>query len=258
MAEINLDKVINKLREYSVSEKLDCFVLSKGENKKFSPLTAKQQKDLLEAASSGSKAVFLYPKAVNNILLENSEDRDLLVSDRTFVILGMRIHSFGPNQKIEQENGSIEVNLQKILDDFDKNTNIKYKETFSQGPITINCSVPTIEYENQLLDAYMKYRSAEFENESKTQKLISEIYILELAKYITSVEITEKEPIVLTLKDQTIAQKIRTVESLTATLVQKIMHFVTDIKNLENNLTTYKTGDQTIDINLDTSFFSNL
>jgi hypothetical protein len=104
----------------------------------------------------------------------------------------------------------------------------------------------------------MKYRSAEFENDSKTQKLISEIYILELAKYITSVEINDKEPIILTLKDQTIAQKIRTVESLTATLVQKVMNFVTNVKNLENNLTTYKFEDQTIDINLDTSFFSNL
>ena len=258
MAEVNLDKVINKLREYSVSEKLDCFVLSKNENKKFSPLTAKQQKDLLEAASSGSKAVFLYPKAVNNILLENSEDRDLLVSDRALVILGLRIHSFGQIQKIEKEEGTIEVNLQKLVDDFDKNVNIKYKESFSQGPITLNCTIPTIEYENQLLDAYMKYRSAEFENENKAQKLLSEIYILELAKYITSVEINEKEPIILTLKDQTISQKIRTVESLTATLVQKVMNFVTDVKNLENNLTTYKVNDQTIDINLDTSFFSNL
>jgi hypothetical protein len=258
MAEVNLDKVISKLKEYSISEKLDCFVLSKGENKKFSPLTAKQQKDLLEAASSGSKAVFLYPKAVNNILLENSEDRDLLVSDRALVILGLRVHSFGPTQKIEREEGPVEVNLQKLLNDFDKSIEIKYKDSFSQGPIVLNCSIPTIEYENQLLDSYMKYRSAEFENDSKTQKLISEIYILELAKYITSVEINDKEPIILTLKDQTIAQKIRTVESLTATLVQKVMNFVTNVKNLENNLTTYKFEDQTIDINLDTSFFSNL
>jgi len=258
MAEVNLDKVLNKLKEYSSSDKADCFVLSKKENKKFTPLTAKQQKDLIEAAASGSKAAFLYPKIVNSILLDNSEDRDLLVSDRTLIIMALRIHSFGPIQKIEKDGEILEVNLQKILDNFDKNTEIKYKETFTQGPITVNCSVPSIEQENKILDSYLKYRSAEFENDSKIQKLLSEVYILEIAKYITTIELSEKEPLVLDIKAQNIAQNIRTVESLTASLVQKILGFVSNIKNLENNLTSQKIGEQTVDLNLDTSFFSNV
>lgn len=258
MAEVNLDKVLSKLKEYSSSDKADCFILSKKESGKFTPLTAKQQKDLIEAAASGSKAAFLYPKIVNSILLENSEDKNLLVSDRALIIMALRVHSFGPIQKVEKDGENIEVNLQKILDNFDKNTEIKYKETFTQGPITVNCSVPSIEQENKILDAYLKYRSAEFENDSKIQKLLSEIYILEIAKYITTIELTEKEPIVLDLKGQTIAQNIRTVESLTASLVQKILGFISNIKNLENNITSQKIGEQTVDLNLDTSFFSNV
>jgi len=258
MAEVNLDKVLNKLKEYSSSDKADCFVLSKKENKKFTPLTAKQQKDLIEAAASGSKAAFLYPKIVNSILLDNGEDKNMLVSDRALIVLALRVHSFGPNQKIEKDGQNIEVNLQTILDNFDKNVEIKYNETFSQGPITVNCSVPTIEYENKTLDSYLKYRSAEFENDSKIQKLLSEIYILEIAKYITSIELTEKEPIVIDLKSQTVAQNIKTVESLTASLVQKILGFIANIKNLENNITSQKIGEQTVDLNLDTSFFSNV
>jgi hypothetical protein len=108
------------------------------------------------------------------------------------------------------------------------------------------------------LDSYLKYRSAEFENDSKIQKLLSEIYILEIAKYITSIELTEKEPIVIDLKSQTVAQNIKTVESLTASLVQKILGFIANIKNLENNITSQKIGEQTVDLNLDTSFFSNV
>ena len=243
MAELNLDKVLGKLKEYSNSDKIDCLVLSKKENKSFTSLTAKQQKDLIEAAASGSKAAFLYPKAINTILLENCEDRSLLVSDRALIVLALRVHSFGPLQKIEKNGEFIEINLQKILDNYDKDIDIKYTETFSQGPISINCSVPTIE---------------QFENDSKIHKLLSEIYILEIAKYITSIEITEKEPIVLDLKTQTVSQNIKTVESLTASLVQKILGFIANIKNLENNITQQKVGEQTVDLNLDTSFFSNV
>lgn len=258
MAELNLDKVLGKLKEYSNSDKIDCLVLSKKENKSFTSLTAKQQKDLIEAAASGSKAAFLYPKAINTILLENCEDRSLLVSDRALIVLALRVHSFGSLQKIEKNGEFIEINLQKILDNYDKDIDIKYTETFSQGPISINCSVPTIEHENKVLDSYLKYRSAEFENDSKIHKLLSEIYILEIAKYITSIEITEKEPIVLDLKTQTVSQNIKTVESLTASLVQKILGFIANIKNLENNITQQKVGEQTVDLNLDTSFFSNV
>ena len=81
---------------------------------------------------------------------------------------------------------------------------------------------------------------------------------MEIAKYITSIELTEKEPIVIDLKTQTISQNIKTVESLTASLVQKILGFIANIKNLENNITNQKVGEQTVDLNLDTSFFSNV
>ena len=107
MPEVNLDKVLSKLKEYSNSDKVDCLILSKKETRKFTPLTAKQQKDLIEAAASGSKAAFLYPKAVNSILLDNSEDKNMFVSDRALIVLALRVHSFGPTQKIEKDGQNI-------------------------------------------------------------------------------------------------------------------------------------------------------
>jgi len=58
------------------------------------------------------------------------------------------------------------------------------------------------------------------------------------------------------LKTLNILQKIKAVESITANLVQKAIEFVSKSKQVENKLTSQKIGDETVDINLDTSFFS--
>jgi len=257
MSQQNLDAVLSKLKEISSAESLKIHLLSKGSKVSFKPITAKQQKDLIEAAASGPKAAFLYPKIVNNIILENSEDQNVLVSDRPLILIQLKINSFGPNHKIEKDGKTYEIDLQKIVDEFDPaSVKLETTQVFNHGPITINCSVPNLAYENVIIDGFLKSYGSDFENEAKLQKIISEVYILEIVKYINSIEINEAEKTTIDLKQLSVSQKIKAVESVTANLIQKVIEFVSKSKEIENKLTSQKIGEETVDINLDTTFFS--
>jgi len=257
MSQANLDNVLSKLKEISSSERIQVQVLSKNSKVPFKPITAKQQKDLIEAASSGPKAAFLYPKVVNSIILENSEEKNILTSDRSLILMSLKVNSFGPVHKIEKEGKTYELDLQKILNEFDPSTvAFNKQDSFSQGGITINCVVPSLDYENQIIDGFLKSFGSDFENESKLQKIISDVYILEIVKYIDTIVIKDTESATIDLKTLNILQKIKAVESITANLVQKAIEFVSKSKQVENKLTSQKIGDETVDINLDTSFFS--
>lgn len=257
MAQNNLDAVLSKLKEISSLETIDVFLLSKNSKVKFKAITAKQQKDLIEAAASGPKAAFLYPKIVNEIILENSSEKNVLVSDRALVLMGMKISSFGPIHKMEKEGKTYEIDLEKIVNEFDP-TKVKLKtnDSFTQGSITINCSIPNLEYENNIIEGFLKSHGNDFETDSKLQKIISDVYILEIIKYIESIVVNEAEKTVIDLKQLNINQKIKAVESITAGLIQKAIDFVSKSKEAETKLTSQKIGDEVLDINLDTSFFS--
>lgn len=257
MSQQNLDSILSKLKEISSAESLKIHLLSKGSSVAFKPITAKQQKDLIEAAASGPKAAFLYPKIVNNIILENSEDPNVLVSDRPLILIELKINSFGPTHKVEKDGTTYEIDLQKLVNDFNP-TSVKIQPTasFSHGPITIDCSVPTLAYENTIIDGFLKSYGSDFESEAKLQKIISDVYILEIVKYVDSITINEAEKTVIDLKQLNVGQKIKAVESITANLIQKAIEFVSKSKEIENKLTTQKIGEETVDINLDTTFFS--
>lgn len=257
MSQQNLDTILAKLKEISSSESLQIHLLSKGSKVPFKPITAKQQKDLIEAAASGPKAAFLYPKIVNNIILENSQDQNVLVSDRPLILIELKINSFGPQHKVEKDGKTYEIDLKKLVDDFDvSSVKLDTTQVFTHGSITINCSVPSLAYENSIIDGFLKSYGTDFETEAKLQKIISDVYILEIVKYINSIEINGDEKVTIDLKQLSINQKIKAVESVTANLIQKVIEFVSKSKEIENKLTTQKIGDETVDINLDTTFFS--
>lgn len=257
MSQQNLDSILSKLKEISSSESIKIHLLSKGSEVSFKPITAKQQKDLIEAAASGPKAAFLYPKIVNSIILENSEEKNVLVSDRPLVLIELKINSFGSIHKVEKDGKTYEIDLQKLVDDFNPSSvKIEPSASFTHGPITINCSVPALSYENTIIDGFLKSYGADFENEAKLQKIISDVYILEIVKYIDSIHINDTEKVVIDLKQLNVSQKIKAVESITANLIQKAIEFVSKSKEIENKLTTQKIGEETVDINLDTTFFS--
>jgi len=257
MSQQNLDNILSKLKEISTAESLKIYLLSKGSKVSFKPITAKQQKDLIEAAASGPKAAFLYPKIVNSIILENSEEKNVLVSDRPLVLVELKINSFGPLHKVERDGKPYEIDLQKLVNDFDPaSVKLETTKSFSHGPITINCSVPSLSYENTIIEGFLKSYGADFESEAKLQKIISDVYILEIVKYIDSIEMNDAEKVTIDLKTLNITQKIKAVESITANLIQKAIEFVSKSKEIENKLTTQKIGDETVDINLDTTFFS--
>lgn len=239
MSQISSD-LLKKLKEVKNDLKI---TVTSGEIV-FTPLTLKQQKDLLSTAVSGVRGAIEFQKVLNNTIIENSDTDEIFTIDRAKICLFLRRQSLGDDVKVGEEI----LNIDKFIGKVDSvKREFKMESKATEGGVTLSLKVPTLKEENAVISrCLVELDKAKDLNESS--KAFGVIYLYELIKYIESVKVGEEVAVFTDLK---IAERVEIIENLPLTVYKQLSTFFKAFTAYENEILTFE--EKTIAI--DPTFF---
>jgi hypothetical protein len=248
-----MEKLTNALNTLdSLSKSFEIFVPSLNRKVKFKGLNTKQQKDAVKSALEKATAGVSFSLLLNSILRENiQESADILLSDRSYIAVCLRVLSLSSTYKKEDEL----INLDFVL-----NNNLPLPMELRLADltidnITITAAIPSLTRDNSINVESKKKLVLLPDNDDMPKEAVGELYINELIKYIDKVDINNNGNVVSIVFDElTLAQKIQLVEKLPLTINTKLIEFINNAKLFEKGYFT--TNGKEVDINIDPSLFT--
>ena len=227
----SMPTLVNKLKEINSNNLVDVFVPSLNKKVKFTPLSVKQQKDIIKTGLEGTTAVIMLNNIFNDIMVKNStEKKTLNIIDRSAVILALRVDAFGSKYTSDGNTYDLGKILKKQLE-IPAETKIKY--TY-KDIINITLDIPTIDQDTSintyLLDMFKK------NEDTPISDAIGSIYIYEILKYFSEITVDDTEINFSTLNS--ISTKISVLENLPAGILTDLIKFVQSYRDIETNYLT--------------------
>jgi len=243
--EENVKSFLDKIQELK-DTKNKVYVLSTGKQIESSSLTFKQQKDLISTIADGSIGALKFQRIINDIIIANTGNGDLKVSDKLPIIIKLRVDSIGKIYKLDQT----DVNLEEILEKF-KNLKLKTSDII-KGAVEVEVEAPTLTQENKVIQATIDI--VKKDGETELGKSIGNIYTFEIVKYIKSVKFEDQ---VLNFQEVPIKDRFKIVDNLPLTINKDIISFIQKIKSDENDVLTVTVDDVEKTIDIDVTFFDS-
>jgi len=230
----SVNDIINKLASLNSDEKIPVTIPSSGKIMQFSPISVKQQKNLLKQTLGGVMSLPELLVAFNEIALENCKENaeSLMVYDRYAVLLELRKNSHGDTITIDGKRYDITV-----LPKGDKVSPSLNSGDVSYKSVKVEVKTPTLKEDT----AFIK-KSAADNKKNKVddeKELISSMYVLEIVKHINTIKFDGEE---LRFDTLPLSEKIKIVETLPVSLNQKILNFISKVRMYENKLITFEDG----------------
>lgn len=205
-------------------------------------LTTLQLKDLVKSAVDSPLTQSVFSSTVSRIFQDSLVDKiglKLNVVDRLLFVLETRIQSFSPTKEVEYEGKTITVDFKKVTaklrDQIKANKDKFATVSVTEGDLTMQIGIPFIQTDLQLNEEIYKDIDIDVQNTEQLRKIIGEAFINEIAKSIYSVSTKEK---VIDLSNRSFKQRLALVESLPASLIQKVINYVEQYKKVvETSLT---------------------
>ena len=225
----------------------------------FKQLSTSQLKDLIKTVVDSPLTQAVYNNAVSKImkdsLVTEGVDASLFnVVDRLLFTLETRIQSISPTITVTNEDKSVEVNLasvkQKLVDSIAADSSKFTNQTFKGSSIEVSYGLPLLKTESQLNDELYKDVTLNIENQEELRKILGETFVNEIAKTVQTITVADK---VLDLSSVNFKSRLKTIESLPASLVNSVIEYIEKYKKIvEESLLT----DAGISIPIDGSLFS--
>ena len=218
-------------KEDGTSETVSCKALSTAQLKELiktvvdSPLTQ---------ASFNSTATRIFKQSILN-----SSELSLNTIDRLLFIIGTRIQSLAPTTTISVDGEDIAVDFQQVKVKLDE----KLKESFNllqvssatEGKLSITFGPALLAAEGQLNEEIYKNTNPNVEDPEELRKVLGEAFINEIAKAVRTLTIDEKT---LDLSTVTFKSRLKTIESLPASLIQKVIEYIEEYKKVVDDCLT--------------------
>ena len=242
----DFNQILKSVQNITDSQRTELFVPSTNALVVFKPLTAKQQKDLIKTAADNKLSMISFFDAINNILLTNSSTKcDYLVSDRNYIITQLRAATISPVYVYKEKTYDL---LQLAKNRISLPDELK-QQTIETTELTVSCKIPTLQLDTVYNTALLK--SAD--NDKKSSDLLGELFIYEVLKYVQKVH-SLALGIDITMSDLTVKQQFQLLESLPASLYNKIVDYINKVKEFEATL--LKVDGDTIEIDFNQGFFT--
>ena len=165
--------------------------------------------------------------------LVEQPDVPLNVVDRLLFILETRIQSLSPTMTIEEEDKKVTVNIQEVkanlLKSIKENAELFAPSSATEGKITVGFDVALLDAESQLNDEVYKNLDINIENVDELRKMIGDAFINEIAKTVQKVTIGDKT---LDLSTVTFKSRLKTIESLPASLIRRVIEYIERYKKI--------------------------
>lgn len=247
---MSLPSILNKLKNVNNSNLVSVYIPSAEKVMSFTPLSIKQQKDLIKSSMDGNLAGITFSNIINQIVLDNSVEKyKFLVTDRYPVIVALRKQSFGGIFTFKDDEKSIDFDLEVILNkelllSEPNSVEIVLDKTELKAKVEIISVEDDIKLNNFQIDKLKK--SKENEDISET---VGSLFIYEIVKFVTKIVIGDDE---IDLYSLPIKDRVSVVESLPVTLNNEILSYIQSLRKSENEYITIN-GEV---LPLDPRFFS--
>lgn len=239
--------ILNKLKEINNANLVSVYVPSAKKELSFRPLSVKQQKDLIKSGLDGIISGITISNVINDIILENSvEKHEFVITDKFPVILSLRRQSFGNIFVIKEEDKEVTYDLDEILKK-------KLKFTYDDKVIIKMEGTDIMAYLDLVsLSDDIKINIAQIEKfkKSKDEQLsdtVGSLFIYEIVKFVTKIQIKDEE---LDLTTLSIKDRINVIESIPATLNNRILEYIQKFRTEETDYVTTSSGVLPIDSRL--------
>jgi hypothetical protein len=240
--------------QYEVN-KIDIYIPSCGRKVQFKPLSLKQQKDLISKMTDLSHANLDFNITTNDMIRENCcEDIDILAIDKAAILLAYR-GQFGRDTMKHVEDGeeySIPIKEHvKKFDSFKFDNSLRTHQKSAHG-IVVDLEIPNIALENKI-NKFIKKKTPKSSNIEDLYKIIGDLYVYEIIKYITRIQIGEFE---VKFKDLLFDQQLKICYTLPLSVSQELLEYITEIKNFEEQFTSVIIDGKKINITLSHTIFA--
>lgn len=241
----NVKSFLDKIQEIK-EKKITVDVISSGKQAESKPLTFKQQKELISTIADGAIGSLKFQKIINQIVVDNTGDSLLRITDKLPIILKLRSESIGPEAKIGENKVKIKVIVDKLL------KKMKLKQSFKiSGDISVSLEIPLITTENQIIQAAIDTLKKDGDDIGKN---IGSIYTYEIVKYIKTIEFGGD---IVNFDEIQIKDRVKIVDNLPISINQQIIDFIQDIKKIENECLTVDIDGEQKTLDIDVSLFDS-
>lgn len=242
----DFSQVLTAVKNVADSQHVKIYVPSRGEEISFKPLTTKQQKDLIKTAADKNLNTVTFLNAVNDIINTNCiTPGDILISDRSYIIALLRALTMSPTYK----NKSGEYDLTKL-----KVNKVALPDTLRTSIVEIpdfciTCKVPTIKADTTYNNSLLKITA----DKKETSDTLGDIFIYEAIKYVDRITSSALN-IDIVMNALSIYQQYQLLEAVPAAGYNKVVDFITHVKNFEDSL--FKIDGNVVEVDIDQGFFT--
>lgn len=242
----NVKNFLDKIEQLK-DEKIKVDVLSTGKKIESESLTFKQQKDIISTITDGIVGPLKFQKNLNDIIIENTNNKELKIVDKFLIAIQLRIDSMGSSIKIKDKEYDV---LNDVVEKFKKlKHNLTKKIT---GSVGIELEVPTLTAENQVISTCVDILKKDADKD--VGKSLSEIYTYEITKYIKSLAVGED---IVQFSDISVRDRVKIVNNLPLSINKQIVEFIQDIKEKETDVLKVEIDGEVHQIDIDITFFDS-
>ena len=229
------------LELFSSEEKVSC---------KF--LTTIQLKELIKTVVDNPLTQSAFNTCCTRIFKESTLVSPFLnVLDRLVFLLQTRINSISPTTTLIRNEQSFVVDFADILNKLyqkkKSNPLIFSTKTELEGKVSVIYGIPLLEAELKLNEEIYKDLQINAEDPNEMRKILGDSFINEIAKFIQVISIGDKS---LDLSTISFANRLKAVETLPASLIQKIINYIEIYKETVEECLTVEGKLITLDASL--------
>tara|TARA_R110000765_G_scaffold7963_4_gene26009 strand:- start:30171 stop:30923 length:753 start_codon:yes stop_codon:yes gene_type:complete len=239
-------KFLESLKAYNKENlSADIWVPSLEREVTFLPMTAKHQKYVIHSTLDNPIFGVIFRQKSYDMIKELCEEQaivdTLTVFDKDAILIQFRYHFVSKEYKGKSMKPLLKA-IKKIKEDFSPIQNTK-------DGFKIDYCIPTILEERNLYKAYSKTDSYVIapDDDNQIREMVSELYMLELVKYVTKMTIVDKD-ISMSFKGQPIAHVLDIAEHVGKEVCNKIQDTIEAM--IDDHSPMYQIDDDTrVEIN---------
>jgi hypothetical protein len=234
--------IINLLKDIADKCNFSVFVPSLNREILFKQLSTEQLKRIYKTGIDTNLFSVEFVLVFNEIIKENCLDssidvNELNVYDKIFIFLKTRIESLTPDFKFsltDKEKQLLNTTADNIIVSLlDHYNNLKTKiTTFQKKEITYNnckviCNIPTLKTENSLDTELLKQALTENTTDNDLIEIVSDVFVNEIGKFVTTVIIDE---VICNLQELKTADRAKIIEQLPSVIIKDVLGYIENYK----------------------------
>jgi len=258
MAKNSYKNLLANISQLNAGDAVTVYVPSIQNNLQFSPLTVKQQKQLLASSVDTEFENLSFMNTLSEIIISNCKSNStLLLVDKPLIALQLRAHALGNVLTVDGDNQDkhavdLEAHIKNVISSL---TPIAEEPpTMTHGPVTITCRIPDLKKDIQYNKQFTKKVKKPGGAKLKMTDVIGDVYVSELVKFIHTV--TVGEDMIDVDEGVSPAQVVDIFENLPMQVSSKLAEAVKTCRTIEEESITCAELPDGITIPIDASLFT--